>query len=251
MSEILLEKQNLFFEGKEDEEDVILVLHRHWYTLSGQIYIVAILATLPFIALVALSKPIVEYNLISVFSFLWIVYYLLLWFRLFYVICMYVLDNWIVTTKRIVDSLQNGFFHRSVAELQLSKIQDVSYKVNGIMPTFFNYGTVEIQTAGKEVKFLFQNVPNPQRIKDIIMELILEEEEDKEERHDDLHGRISANHVLVEEDGKPTPLTTDETEIINNNTDEVIETEALNNEVSMEEVQKNEVILDNTPTSTL
>ncbi len=114
---------------------------------------------------------------------------------------MYTLDNWIVTTKRIIDSLQSGFFNRRVAELHLEKIQDVSYKIEGLLPTFFNYGIVEIQTAGKDNKFLFEQVPNPQRVKDIIMELILEEEERENRDSDDSH-----NHILVEKDGIPTPL---------------------------------------------
>ena len=155
MANIILKKQNWFFEGKEDEEDVVMVLHRHWLTLSAQVTMVVFFAILPFVILVVLGVFIVKYNLISLFSFLLVGYYLFLWFWLFHIITMYSLDNWIVTTKRIIDSVQNGFFNRTVAELHLDKIQDVSYKVEGVMPTFFNYGVVEIQTAGIEHKFFF------------------------------------------------------------------------------------------------
>ena len=203
MSKIVLKKQNWFFEGKEEEEDVILVLHRHWFTLSMNISLVIIFTALPIIALIVFSIPIVKYNLISLFSFLWITYYLVIWFWLFYVITMYTLDNWVVTTKRVIDSVQNGFFNRKVAELHLEKIQDVSYRITGLLPTFFNYGVVEIQTAAKDQKFLFEDVPDPQRIKDIIMELILEEEDDG------INEQHKTNRVLVEENGVPTPLVTD------------------------------------------
>ncbi|MEI6553093.1 MAG: PH domain-containing protein [bacterium] len=209
MPKIVLKKQNWFFEGKEDEEDVVLVLHRHWFTLSMKIFLVIVFTVLPFVALVVFSSIIVKYSLISMFSFAWITYYLLLWYWLFYTITMYTLDNWIVTTKRIIDSLQNGFFNRRVSELHLEKIQDVSYRITGLLPTFFNYGVVEIQTAGKEQKFLFEDVPNPQRIKDIIMELILEEEEEDENgglRNHTTQG--SQNHILVEKDGVPSPIVT-------------------------------------------
>lgn len=204
MPRVILKKQNWFFEGKEDEEDVVLVLHRHWFILSLKVFVVIASSLLPFVALVVFSSIIVTYNLISIFSFLCITYYLLIWYWLFYVITMYTLDNWIVTTKRIIDSLQNGFFNRRVSELHLEKIQDVSYRITGLIPTFFNYGVVEIQTAGKEQKFLFEQVANPQRVKDIIMELILEGEEAENNGHEN----GPKNHVLVEKNGVPSPIVT-------------------------------------------
>lgn len=203
MSKIVLKKQNWFFEGKEEEEDVVLVLHRHWLVLISKISIILIATIIPFILLVVFSSIIVNYNLISIFSFFWVLYYLLLWFWLFYAITMYTLDNWVVTTKRIIDSLQSGFFNRRVSELHLEKIQDVSYKIVGLIPTFLNYGVVEIQTAGKELKFLFEDVPNPQRVKDIIMELILEEEDRENGLKDD-------NHILVDKNGEPAQLITED-----------------------------------------
>jgi membrane protein YdbS with pleckstrin-like domain len=211
MPKIVLRKQNWFFDGKEDEEDVILVLHRHVVTLVAKITLIVFFAFLPFVFLVVFSSVIVKYNLISVYSFAWITYYLFLWFWLFYVITMYSLDNWVVTTKRVVDSLQTGFFNRRVAELQLDKIQDVSYKVQGLIPTFFNYGLVEIQTASKDNKFFFEQVPNPQRVKDVIMELIIEEEEETESGGDNKHPHPH-RHVLVANHGIPTHLVTENAE---------------------------------------
>jgi uncharacterized membrane protein YdbT with pleckstrin-like domain len=212
MPKIILKKQNWFFEGKEEEEDVVLVLHRHWFILSIKVSLVIIFTFLPFVALVVFSSLIVNYGLIAIFSFLWVTYYLFLWFWLFYVITMYTLDNWIVTTKRVIDSLQNGFFNRRVAELQLNKIQDVSYRVEGLMATFFNYGIVEIQTAGKDNKFFFEQVPNPQRVKDIIMELVIEErEKESREGREEAEGfhEQKHHHILVKKDGVPTPITTE------------------------------------------
>jgi len=192
MNHIMLKQEDWHFEGKEEGEEVILVLHKHWLTLASQATFIIIFSILPFVMLVVFSNIIVTYKLISVFSFLWVGYYLLLWFWLFYIITMYTLDNWVVTTKRIIDSVQNGFFNRSVAELHLEKIQDVSYTIEGLMATFFNYGLVEIQTAGIEHKFFFRKVPDPQKVKDIIMKLILQDEDAEGEslRDSVLHNRV-------------------------------------------------------------
>lgn len=205
MPKIILKKQNWFFDGKEETEDIILVLHRHWIALVVKMMFVGIFILLPFILLVVFSSQIVKYDLISLYSFFWITYYLFMWFWLFYTITMYLLDNWVVTTERVIDSLQTGFFNRRVSELQLDKIQDVSYKIKGLIPTFFNYGTVEIQTAGKDNKFFFEQIPDPQRVKDVIMELIMEEEES-----DSKSGHKTHNHILVKEKGVPSLLTTED-----------------------------------------
>ena len=93
MPKIILKKQNWFFEGKEDEEDVVLVLHRHWFTLSVKILLVIIFTFLPFVFLVVFSSIIVKYSLISIFSFLWVTYYLLLWYWLFYIIMELILEE--------------------------------------------------------------------------------------------------------------------------------------------------------------
>ncbi len=208
MTKIILKKQNWFFEGKEEQEDVMLVLHRHWLTLGVQISAVILLGFLPFVLLLVLSSVIVKFNLIPIFSFFWVIYYMGLWYWLFYVVTMYQLDNWIVTNRRIVDSLQSGFFNRRIAELHLEKIQDVSYKVEGLIPTFFNYGTVEIQTAGTEHKFFFDQIPNPQGVKDVIMELIIVEEKKEEEipnpPHHPHHNHIENSSVEIIEEAPDT-----------------------------------------------
>lgn len=214
MTKIILKKQNWFFEGKEEQEDVMLVLHRHWLTLGVQISAVIMLGFLPFVLLLVLSSVIVKFNLIPIFSFFWVIYYMGLWYWLFYVVTMYQLDNWVVTNRRIVDSLQHGFFNRRIAELHLEKIQDVSYKVEGLIPTFFNYGTVEIQTAGTEHKFFFDQIPNPQGVKDVIMELIIEEEKKEEEipRSQHPHHHIEHSNVEIVEDAPATKTNQDATQ---------------------------------------
>ena len=45
--------------------------------------------------------------------------------------------------------------------------------------TFLNYGNLFIQTAAERERFLFKKVPNPYKIKDILMNL--QEEKEKEE----------------------------------------------------------------------
>jgi hypothetical protein len=43
-----------------------------------------------------------------------------------------------------------------------------------------NFGLVKIQTAAKDSHFLFEDVPNPQKIKDLVMEFVDKEDDKKE-----------------------------------------------------------------------
>lgn len=83
----------------------------------------------------------------------------------------YYLDITIVTNDRILDIDQKGLFGRVVSELDLSRIQDVNSEIKGIFPTIFNFGLVEVQTAGDEANFEFHDTPHPHAIRRRIIEL--------------------------------------------------------------------------------
>lgn len=97
----------------------------------------------------------------------------------------YYLDLWIVTDERILDIDQEGVFMRKVSELPLHRIQDVHVEVKGVFATLFNFGTIEVQTAGTEQRFEFAGIPDPQRVSRQVLELA----------HDDarFHDAIAGN----------------------------------------------------------
>lgn len=81
------------------------------------------------------------------------------------------LDVLVITNDRLIDIEQLGLFARSVSELDLYKTQDVTSTVKGIFASLFNYGDVSIQTAGAAEKFHVQNVPNPEGLRQAILDL--------------------------------------------------------------------------------
>lgn len=72
-------------------------------------------------------------------------------------------DVYILTNYRIIDVEQRGFFHRDFSEATLGKIQDISHKVSGFLPTVFNFGTVVVQTAGSLPNIDLNDVKDPQK----------------------------------------------------------------------------------------
>lgn len=81
------------------------------------------------------------------------------------------LDIWIITNDRLVDVRQNSLFSRTVAELDLYKIQDVTSEVKGVFASLFNYGNVYLQTAGSIPRFVIYNVSDPHYLRQRILEL--------------------------------------------------------------------------------
>jgi membrane protein YdbS with pleckstrin-like domain len=95
---------------------------------------------------------------------------LVLWMRFFALWSDHWLDVWIITSERVIDIEQMGFFKRSVASFPLDRIQDVTHIVHGFIPTLFHYGDVKIQTASITQHLIMAQVPYPDRVKQILTE---------------------------------------------------------------------------------
>ncbi len=80
------------------------------------------------------------------------------------------LDSTIVTEKRLVDVHQNGLFNHRVSEQSLLKVQDVTVRIRGLWQTFFQYGTVYVETAGEAPNFEMNNLPHPHHVANTITE---------------------------------------------------------------------------------
>ena len=160
------------FEGKEPEEEVLLVLRRHPIGVILRLVVLTLFAFAGLALFVVLEGFIVLNNLFGFALFALGLYYLALWQMAFYILTMHALDVWIVTSRRVVDSTQRGFFNRTVSELNIARIQDVTLQMSGFGASLFNFGDLEIQTAGAETKFRFRQIKNPEKVKDLLMSLV-------------------------------------------------------------------------------
>ena len=103
------------------------------------------------------------------------VYYLsvMLFFYTYFV--TFHLDIWIITNDRLLDIEQKTLFARTIAEVDLYQIQDVTSEVKGFFPSLFNYGNVILQTAGPVPRFTLKNVADPHRLRETILDLAAED----------------------------------------------------------------------------
>ena len=162
------------FDGQRSDEQILLVLHRHWFDILSQFFIILIMLVLLF---GSYGLTTVFYNNFGdpsfqmLFAFLRNLFFIFIWITFFIIWIDYYFDVWIITSQRIVNIEQKGLFARQTSELRLEKIQDVATNVKGVIPTFLNYGNIEVQTAAETEKFLFKNIPDPYAVKDLIMKL--------------------------------------------------------------------------------
>ena len=163
------------FPGQHENENVVLVVRKHWIVLLPYFLQVALMCLLPiilYVFIVPYALPAFLEDPYSRFFFLLsIIYYGFIWIVIFMVWTDYYLDIWIVTNERIIDIEQIGFFNRVVSELDLKRIQDITSNVHGMLPTMFGFGNLHIQTAAEEGKFDLKSVPHPVTIRRRITKL--------------------------------------------------------------------------------
>ena len=164
------------FETREKEEKVILLLRKHLITNVGWISLSIILILAP---MALRSLPFLDF-LPPNFAFIAILgWYLITIAYILESFLTWFFNVYIVTDERIVDIDFYNLIYKEVSDTKIDRIQDVTYKMGGVIRTLFNYGDVYIQTAAEVPAFEFMAVPKPDRVAKILQDLILEEEQEK------------------------------------------------------------------------
>lgn len=157
------------------DEKIVHVLHRHPLTIFWLVLgYLLLLGCVPFLFW---YLPLYQAELVADPALMPLAvlggsaFFLFAWLFLFQNFMDYYLDVWIVTNKRVLNIEQTGLFARTVSELRLYRVQDVTSTVKGVVETIFDFGDVEIQTAGEKTRFIFEQIPHPNRVSKTILEL--------------------------------------------------------------------------------
>lgn len=169
--------------GQHLGERAVLILHHHWYIFFR--------ASVGFLLLLLLPLGLgwmFQYALPSVFdhpiifSALTIalhIYVLAIWIFFANFFLELYLDVWIVTSSRVIDIEQHGLFARTISELHLDRIQDITTTSRGIAATTFGFGSITVTTAEAKERFQFQDMPDPEAVRTLIFKLVA-----KQKNHD-------------------------------------------------------------------
>lgn len=77
----------------------------------------------------------------------------------------------LITTHRVIDIDQQGFFDRTVSEIPYDQIEDVFGRIKGVFGTIFRYGEINIQTGAGKVQICLQKIKQPVALQQQINEL--------------------------------------------------------------------------------
>ena len=169
------------FETQDEGEEVVLFLRQHPIVNVPWIILVIFALTIPsvfgFFPMIA--------DLPGTYQFV----LELMWYSLVFGFALAKFMSWffniyILTDERVVDVDFINLFYRVVSTAKIEEIQDLSVRSSGAFETFFNYGSVFIQTAAQVSEFEFLRVPRPDVVAKVINQMIDQEEQEK------LDGRV-------------------------------------------------------------
>jgi len=161
------------FETQEKDEEIILLLRRHWVTNVRWLVLSLILLLAPTFLRYLPLLPFLPTRF-QVFS-------IILWYLFVIAFILEQFLTWffnvnIITDERLVDIDFYNLLYKQITEAKIDRIQDITLRMGGAIRTLFNYGDVLIQTAGAEPNLEFEAVPKPDHVVRALQELRTEEE---------------------------------------------------------------------------
>lgn len=143
------------FDGQRPDEEVHFIFRRHavtaWRTLVFCLAMILI-GFIPVILWPDNPRMVFLWMLFVVLGIVGILYGYILWYFSLYV----------VTNQRIRQIRQKGFFSKTVVDLDLKKIKNMSLGSHGIVANIFNYGTILIQTAAGDL--VISHIRYPEKV---------------------------------------------------------------------------------------
>lgn len=163
------------FEGQREDEEVIYVFRRHPIAMRKGFYLLLIpfvIGSLPFLIwqtnldLLYLSIGGLGVGLL-LFAYQWIGWY----FTVF-----------ILTNQRLRQTTQQGLFGKSIIDLGVSKIQNISYNVPGLAGEILGFGTIAIQTYVGDL--VLDRIHHPSKVYNILQDAIANVSNTKREQYE-------------------------------------------------------------------
>jgi hypothetical protein len=181
LSAFLARPKVFTFDNREDEEEIILVLRRHWFTNLHWILLCILMLFAPsllsFIPLLGFFPGRYQF----VFILFWYLITLAIAFEHF---LSWYFNVFVITEERVIDIDFNNMLSTKFSEAKISMIQDVTSTKGGVSQTIFNYGTILIQTAAEIPVIQIELIPNPSLVIKVLQQMRGEEEQEA------LEGRI-------------------------------------------------------------
>jgi len=151
------------------DEQVLLVVHKHWASLVLDALFVAfpgaLIACILLISRAQLTEA--EAAAHAILTLLVPISFLIIWIMLCIVWTMYYLDALVVTDRRIFYAEQQSLVGRNISEWNIEGVR-VGVRVSGMFQSLFNYGTLIVESPGQEAGSI-PGIPDPERVSAVIL----------------------------------------------------------------------------------
>jgi len=181
---ISIDPKNATFATQNEKEEVIIILRKHIINNIPWIITTIGLFLLPLFIYVLFStydhyfngdallqgSLIQDINQAYIFTALAFYFLLLVSYAYFRFIHWY-LDIFIITNERYISIDFDILKGRTITDIPLTDIIDISERVFGFFPTVFGYGNIEFKTTSEKVS-LVENIPQTVWLRDSLADLI-------------------------------------------------------------------------------
>lgn len=149
----------------KEQERIIRIIKRYGLTLFWSWLVVFVLLAVPFFFMFWLFQH--DWWGISLFVLPILLSLLLLGKTIF----VWQRNVLIITTHRLVDIDQKGFFHKEISRVSYDQVEDVSGSIKGFWGTIFRYGNIIIQTGNGKVEVIIDRIKQPVHVQEEIQEM--------------------------------------------------------------------------------
>jgi uncharacterized membrane protein (DUF485 family) len=172
------------FATQDPDENIVMVVRKHIFRNATWIINTIVMITIPILMVTILSawdtsfndgqlmnSDIIENVNSSVLTAVALFYYSFVFTYIYFSYIHWFYDVFIITNQRYV-SIDFDILHgRTIVDIPLSDIIDVSEKVLGFLPTLIGYGNIEFKTLSEKF-IVLDNIPAPTWFRDSFVDLI-------------------------------------------------------------------------------
>ncbi len=164
---------NVFFEGQDIGENIVVLVRAHPITNLRWLIPAVLIFLIPFF--IEPFARFLGYNLFTQLPDIYLTAFIIINYLLVLVITFEGFLNWyfnvnIVTNEKIIDVDFSSILLKNIDYAPLEDVQEVTPSVGGVLGMIFNFGNIAVQTAGAQVDVDFKDIPNPDRVADIILD---------------------------------------------------------------------------------
>jgi hypothetical protein len=163
---------NVRFDRKEREEEIIMIMRRHWVAYLPHVVLAIAVLMIAIVLLIISSNAPNIYGKSTIYLGLFAASLVVSINIIVTALIQWYYNISIITDKRILSLKVSGIFGHSYTEILWKKIQDVSHDSIGVLSSIFDIGNIYLDTAGEGVDLTLKFASEPRNKQETINSLV-------------------------------------------------------------------------------